>query len=202
MVARPAAIARVRIRDGSRLGISLQGMSPQLAEYFGLQNRSGALVTFVHPDSASAKAGIKAGDVILSIGGETVDHPARVVEVLRGRGEGALEVKVMRDRQERSLTVQLEKGKTSLAWPDDDADVIVSEALAAPIEIGPINIEPFEFAPVAIPQIHIERIAPVAIPQIHITPMPRMSFPKINMPKIVMPPIRIVIPEMVFRTDV
>ena len=42
-VARPATAARVQARDGYQLGISLQGMSPQLAEYFGLQHRNGAL---------------------------------------------------------------------------------------------------------------------------------------------------------------
>src|SRR5207248_7172326 len=48
MIARPATAARVRLRDSYQLrddfqlGISLQSMSPQLAEYFGLQNRNGA----------------------------------------------------------------------------------------------------------------------------------------------------------------
>ncbi|HST21002.1 MAG TPA: PDZ domain-containing protein, partial [Blastocatellia bacterium] len=62
--------SRVVVREGRnyRMGISLQSMSPQLAEYFGLKDRNGARVVFVHPDTAAAKAGIKAGDVILSIG--------------------------------------------------------------------------------------------------------------------------------------
>lgn len=202
IVARPAPIARAYVRSRYYLGISLQSLSPQLAEYFGLQNRSGALVTFVHPDSAAAKAGIKAGDVILSIGGETVERPGRVTEVLRDRSEGPIEVKVMRDRQERSLTVQLDKAKTSQVWPDeDDVDVVVSEALVSPIEIGPINmapvkIAPIRIAPVAIPQI---RIAPTTIPQIRIAPM---TFRKMIMPKIVIPPMRIVMPAIVFRTEV
>jgi serine protease Do len=219
--AMPATAARVRVRDsyqlrdGFQLGISLQSMSPQLAEYFGLQNRNGALVTFVHPDSAAAKAGIKAGDVILSIGGETVENPRRVVEALRSKGEGAVEVKVMRDRQERAVTVQLEKGKTSLVWPaDDDMDVVISEALVEPFEIGPINIQPLHLAPMALPQIHIAPLPPVAVPEIHVAPMampririapmalPRMAIPKINIPKIVIPPMRIVMPDMVFRTQV
>ncbi|MFL6276522.1 MAG: PDZ domain-containing protein [Blastocatellia bacterium] len=213
MIARPAIAARAYGFGGVRLGISLQSMSPQLAEYFGLQNRNGALVTFVHPDSVAARAGIKAGDVILSIGGVTVDRPGSVIEALGNRSEGAVEVKVMRDRQERTLTVQIEKGKTSMVWSDDD-DVIVSEALVEPLEIGPITIAPFDFAPVAIPQIHIEamppvvvpemNIAPVAIPQMRLAPItiPRMTVPKINMPKIVVPPVRIVVPEIVFRTEV
>jgi len=211
---RAATETRVRLRDGYHLGISLQSMSPQLAEYFGLQNRNGALVTFVHPDSAAARAGIKAGDVILSIGSETIENPRRVVEVLRGRGEGAVEVKVMRDRQERRLTVQLEKGQTSRVWPDDDMEVVVSEALVEPFEIAPLHIQRLPFAPMTLPQIHLAPLAPMAIPRIQIVPMaiprihiapmalPRMTIPRINIPKLVMPPMRIVMPDMNFRIQV
>jgi serine protease Do len=228
MPAIPAMPARVRLRDGYQLGISLQSMSPQLAEYFGLQKRNGALVTFVHPDSAAAKAGLKAGDVILSIGGETVENPRQVVETLRSKGEGAVEVKVMRDRQERAVTVQLEKGKTSQLWPaGEDTDVVISEALVEPFEIGPINIQPLRLAPMALPRIHFAPMRPVDIPAIHIAPMPpvtvpeihvapmavpririapmalpRMSIPQINIPKIVIPRMRIVMPDLVFRTQV
>ncbi|HTG14812.1 MAG TPA: PDZ domain-containing protein, partial [Blastocatellia bacterium] len=49
--------ARVRIGERYRMGLSLQGMSPQLAEYFGLAGRNGALVLYVYPDSPAAKAG-------------------------------------------------------------------------------------------------------------------------------------------------
>lgn len=189
---RPAAIARVN--SGYQLGLALQSMSPQLAEYFGLQNRSGALVTFVHPDSAAARAGIKAGDVILSVGGESIDNPRGVAVALRGKGEGPVEIQIMRDRQERKVTVQLDK-KTSLVWsPFEDADVVLSEGLIEPLEIGPINIEPLHLAPMAVPQIQIAPLPSMT--------MPRITIPKISIPKTTIPPMRIVIPEMVFRTEV
>src|SRR6185436_15204540 len=70
--------ARVRVGDRYRLGVSIQGMSQQLAEYFGLVGRNGALVVYVYPDSPAAKDGIKAGDVILSIGGESTDNPSKL----------------------------------------------------------------------------------------------------------------------------
>jgi serine protease Do len=214
MMARPAtAVVRARLLDRS-VGMSLQSMSPQLAEYFGLQNRSGALVTFVHPDSAAAKAGIKAGDVILSVGGQAVDGPGRAIELLSGRGEGAVEVKVMRDRQERSLTLQLEKGKSALIWRDDDMEIVAAEALVEPFEIGPINIEPLHLAPVAVPEIHIAPMPSVTIPEIHVAPMtipqlrmapmalPSTIVPKIIVPRVVIPPMRIVMPDIIFRTQV
>ena len=123
---RQASRAVARVRDGRnyRMGISLQSMSPQLAEYFGLKDRNGALVVFVHPDTAAAKAGIKAGDVILSVGGETVGSPLKVHQILRSKSEGPTEVKVMRDRQERTITIQLEKAEPNSFFisPDDFDD--------------------------------------------------------------------------------
>ena len=50
------------ISGGRRLGISVETLSPQLADYFG--TKDGVLVTTVQSDSAAAKAGLKAGDVI------------------------------------------------------------------------------------------------------------------------------------------
>ena len=190
----PSPMTVTRANAGYQLGIALQRMSPQLAEYFGLQNRSGALVTFVHPDSAAARAGIKAGDVILSIDGESIDNPQRVAPALLDKGKGAVEVRIMRDRQERKVTVQLDK-KTSLVWsPFENADVVLSEGLTEPLEIGPINIEPLTIAPMAMPQVQIAPLPPMTVP--------RIAIPKLSIPKTAIPPMRIVMPEIVFRTEV
>jgi serine protease Do len=60
--------------SGNTLGITVGDLSSQLAEYFG--TKDGALVTSVRDDSAAAKAGIKAGDVITSFNGAEVTGPA------------------------------------------------------------------------------------------------------------------------------
>lgn len=211
--ARP--VVRTFVRDGARLGLSMQGMSPQLAEYFGLKDRNGALVTFVHPDSAAAKAGIKAGDVILSVGGETVDGPGSLLRALRSKSEGMVEVKVMRDRQERSVTVQLDKAKTSsLIFSPDDFDGVVIDGLdiviaplaplavkIAPLPPMAVKIAPLRIAPVVLPQIHL---APVVIPQMHFAPMaaPKVVIPRIQVPKLMLPPLKVVMPYWVFTRPV
>lgn len=226
------AVTRIRERRDYRMGISLQSMSPQLAEYFGLKDRNGALVVFVHPDTAAAKAGIKAGDVILSVGGETVESSYKVHQILRSKSEGPTEVKVMRDRQERTFTIQLEKAEPNSFFisPDDfdgSGEIIIVEAplleieplqldiqvppvapvapmpriavpavRIAPIKIAPmaliapmapINMAPINMAPVAIPEIHV-------VPEIHIAP--------VRPPKISIPPLKLIMPKLVFINPV
>jgi S1-C subfamily serine protease len=98
-------------------------MTPQLAEYFGLSKRSGALVVFVYADSAAAKAGLKAGDVILSAAGQTVENPMDLRHALVAKQEGGVELRILRDKQEQTLTVQIEKRSGILL---EDGDCIES----------------------------------------------------------------------------
>ncbi|HYA05647.1 MAG TPA: DegQ family serine endoprotease [Xanthobacteraceae bacterium] len=57
------------------LGAKLQQITPDIADSLGLQRPSGALVASVVADSPAARAGIKAGDVIVSVDGTAVDDP-------------------------------------------------------------------------------------------------------------------------------
>ncbi|MBI4560975.1 MAG: trypsin-like peptidase domain-containing protein, partial [Candidatus Rokubacteria bacterium] len=64
------------------LGISVQPVSPELAQSLGSTGPTGAVVTSVYPGSPAADAGLKQGDLILSFGGTPVDdyhHLQRLV---------------------------------------------------------------------------------------------------------------------------
>jgi serine protease Do len=85
-----------------RLGISIGSLSPQLAEYFG--TKDGVLVTSVSDDSAAAKAGVKAGDVITSFNGSAVSDPQDLRRRIQSLDEGdEFTVAVMRDRKPVTL---------------------------------------------------------------------------------------------------
>ena len=62
-------------------------MTPELAEYFGAKN-GGALVSSVAKESAAAKAGIKAGDVIVSINGKAVSDADDLIARSRHQRRG------------------------------------------------------------------------------------------------------------------
>ena len=98
-------------RSGSRLGISVSSLSPQLAEYFG--TKGGVLVASVAEDSAAAKAGIKAGDVITSFDGSAVNDPAEVRRRAADLGDGAeFTIGVIRDKKPLTLKGKAERRET------------------------------------------------------------------------------------------
>jgi len=57
------------------LGAKLQTVTSDIADSMGLQRPTGALVANTAPDSPAAKAGLKPGDLIVSVDGATVDDP-------------------------------------------------------------------------------------------------------------------------------
>lgn len=91
---------------GGRLGVGLQNLTDQLAEYFGADD-GGALVTTVREDSPAAEAGLRAGDVILRIGDEQIGDPGDVVREIAGAVAGEVEIRVLRDGDERTLRATL-----------------------------------------------------------------------------------------------
>jgi C-terminal processing protease CtpA/Prc len=95
---------------GGRLGIGLQDLTPQLAEYFGAKD--GALVTTVEDDSPAARAGLKAGDVITAINGNSVESSADVVRAVGDAGEnGELAITYLRERKTATATAKIETRK-------------------------------------------------------------------------------------------
>ncbi|HZV81635.1 MAG TPA: Do family serine endopeptidase, partial [Geobacteraceae bacterium] len=82
------------------LGVSVQPVTKDLSQAFGLENERGALVSEVMPESPAQKSGIKVGDVIVEFDGKPVkemnDLPRIVAATLSGR---EVKIKVVRDRK-------------------------------------------------------------------------------------------------------
>ncbi|HSC28034.1 MAG TPA: PDZ domain-containing protein [Vicinamibacterales bacterium] len=93
--------------SGGRLGITVETLSEQLAEYFGTTR--GVLVSSVEDDSVAAKAGLKAGDVITGFNGNPVDRSSdltRRVQRLEDGDEFTLDI--VRNKQPMTLKGKLE----------------------------------------------------------------------------------------------
>jgi len=90
-----------------RLGVVGQPVTDQLATYFGV--KEGVLVTRVTEGSASAQAGIKAGDVITSVNGKAVKDTGDILDHLQDVTTGtAVPVAITREKKSQSISVTLQ----------------------------------------------------------------------------------------------
>lgn len=95
------------LRGSPRLGLRLLALTEQLAGYFGLEDRTGILVASVELESPAREAGLRAGDVILSIHGSEVDSPGEAARVIRSSEGEQVEFGILRRGERRTLTVQV-----------------------------------------------------------------------------------------------
>src|SRR5690606_29967081 len=93
-----------------RIGVIVQDMNAQLAQSFGLDRPRGALVSGVEEDAPAAEAGLRPGDVILSLNGEPIERFTELgtaIAEMRPGTEATLGI--WRDREEREIDVQVEE---------------------------------------------------------------------------------------------
>ena len=92
------------------IGVSIQTVTPELAQSFGLKEAGGALVSEVFKDGPADKAGMKIGDVIVSFDGKNVknssDLPRLVAETLVGK---TVDVVIIREKKEVHLSIKVEE---------------------------------------------------------------------------------------------
>jgi len=105
----------------SRHGLVVESLSPQLAEFFGVQRGHGVLVRSVEAGSPAAAAGLKAGDVILKVNNETVHDMADWQRGMRVPGT-KVSINVWRDKREQTFVI-------NVPGPPDDSRLTPGEWL-------------------------------------------------------------------------
>ena len=94
------------------LGVSVQGVTPDLAASLGLGQVKGALVSNVVHDSPADRAGIKAGDVIVGYEGKPINNANDLPSLVAGTPVGkTVSLQVMRGNKATPLTVAIGKMK-------------------------------------------------------------------------------------------
>jgi serine protease Do len=93
-----------------RIGVQVQAVPRDSFSEFGLKSPGGAIVSAVSPGGAAARAGIEPGDVIIDFNGHpVVKYDDLVKTVIATRPGTQVPVKVMRDKQEKTLTVTVDE---------------------------------------------------------------------------------------------
>ena len=125
---------RVTVRTGERrvIGVGVAPLTEQLGSFFGINDGKGLLVNEVRENSPAAKAGIKAGDVIVQADGAAVSENEQLVDALNAKKEGEVTLTLVRGKKRETVKVAPETVK------EDGATRRVEEIIID----GPVGAEP------------------------------------------------------------
>ena len=94
---------------GRRIGISVTNLTKQLSEHYGVP--CGVLINEVRIDSAAAKAGLKAGDIIIEVNGKELKSEAELIWAINEKKEGDLTLTIVRDKNRQTIRFTPEEFK-------------------------------------------------------------------------------------------
>lgn len=103
------------VRRG-RLGVTVQDLTPQLAKAFEIDRTQGAVIAQVEPGSPADKAGLRAGDVVVSVNDRVVRRSAdmrNMIGMLRIGSE--VEMRVLRGGREVNLVAKVAEPEVKTA---------------------------------------------------------------------------------------
>tara|TARA_B100000749_G_scaffold90548_1_gene68797 strand:- start:126 stop:1445 length:1320 start_codon:yes stop_codon:yes gene_type:complete len=95
------------VRRG-RLGVHIQDLTPELAQAFGVEAGSGALISKVMPDSAAKAADLREGDVITMVNGRAIKGATELQNVIGlARADEEIELTYIRDRKSFNKKIRI-----------------------------------------------------------------------------------------------
>lgn len=104
------------------LGVGIQDLTPELAEYYGLEARKGVVVTQVFEGDPADKAGVQKNDVIIALDGQPVSTGRELSGIVANRAVGEkTKITLLRGGKEMTLTATVAKRE------DDDLQAKVEQ---------------------------------------------------------------------------
>jgi len=89
-----------------KLGVMLQSLTEQFGEFLGIEGDKGAIIFEVIEDTPAQSAGLRAGDVIVSIENQEMETPLDVQRKI-SESSGTVELRIIRDKSEDTVMVEL-----------------------------------------------------------------------------------------------
>ncbi len=110
------------------LGVFPQAVDQSMADYYGMDRPRGVLITQVNDDTPADKAGLRNGDIILSVDEKKIKNPSMLRNVISLSDVGEkVKLAIVRDGSEEDVYVQLEElpgsvggGNNTPSEPDQD----------------------------------------------------------------------------------
>lgn len=92
------------------LGVFPQAVDQSMADYYGMDSPRGVLITQVNDDTPADKAGLRNGDIILSVDEKKIKNPSMLRNVISLSDVGEkVKIAIVRDGKEEDIYVQLEE---------------------------------------------------------------------------------------------
>ncbi|NOT29920.1 MAG: Do family serine endopeptidase [Planctomycetes bacterium] len=103
----PQLVADGRVSRGW-LGVTLQPLTDELARSFGAEGKRGTLISQVLGNTPASEAGLRAGDIVLSVGGKSAGSPRELSAEIAAFGpDTRVELEVLREGETVVVTVAL-----------------------------------------------------------------------------------------------
>jgi serine protease Do len=139
-----------QLKDSGRverglLGVQIQPVTKEIAESMSLKSEKGALVAMVQPDSPALAAGIKSGDVIVSVDGKAVESIKELTRTISSMKPGtSVKLGFWRDGKDMTVTAKVGDQKEDSAIIKAKADgkeAAKPEPMAYGVSLAPISAE-------------------------------------------------------------
>ena len=103
------------------MGVAIQNVTPELAEYYGIKDTGGVYVAKVYEDNPAYEAGIKPGDVIIAINDKKIDTSRDLtITIANLKVNETVDVTLIREGKEKNVKVTLGER------PDQDPGTLAS----------------------------------------------------------------------------
>lgn len=104
-----------------QLGVVIQDLTPDLAQAFNIgEGQRGVVIAQVQPNSSAAKAGLQAGDIVISLDAKPIDNAAELRNEIGSRRIGeSIKMTVLRDGKSRSVDVKVGEPIAEVATASD-----------------------------------------------------------------------------------
>ena len=103
-----------------RIGVGIQAVTQDLAEAFGMKTPRGAVITQLEKGQPGEKAGLKVGDIVVALNGQSInsanDLPVKISAMKPGT---KVKLTVLRDGKEKDVTVTVAENPEESAGPNE-----------------------------------------------------------------------------------
>ena len=138
------------------LGVTVQSLTPDLADAFGISQTQGAVIAEVEPASPASEAGLESGDIVLAVNDKKIEGAADMrnfIGLLRAGTK--ISITILRDDEEKILTATITERQKTIV----DGGKFSSKLEDALLQVVDEDAQPYEKAGILIREIETSSLA-------------------------------------------